>query len=97
MTTRKIVKKLERAKSELKKFHVKALFVFGSVARNEAHSTSDIDILVDYSSDEVSLFDFLELKEYLESLFDRNVDLVTRDALKKWMAIEIEKQVIRVA
>lgn len=98
MTTKILSKKLNHAKHDLKtRFHVKALFVFGSVALGKARANSDIDLIVEYASDEVSLFDFLELKEYLEQLFKRKVDLVSRDAIKKWMAAEIESQAVRVA
>lgn len=64
-------------------FGVKSIAVFGSVARNEAASDSDIDLLVEFHPEErVGLFRFIELKQYLEDLFGCEVDLVTRNGLK---------------
>ncbi len=49
--------------------------VFGSVARREAGRTSDVDLLVDFAPD-ASLFDQFALKEQLEKLLRRSVDVV---------------------
>ena len=57
--------------------------VFGSVARNEASSDSDIDFLVDYSIDNISPWFPAGLKLDLEKLLDRNVDVATESALKE--------------
>lgn len=48
--------------------------VFGSVARNQATRTSDLDILVDFDED-ASVWDQIGLKQELESLFKRKVDV----------------------
>lgn len=69
--------------SEIAGFGVERVAVFGSVARDEATSRSDIDLLVEFRPDErVGMFRFLELKEYLEGVFGCEVDLVTREGLK---------------
>ncbi|HLN51054.1 MAG TPA: nucleotidyltransferase family protein [Thermoplasmata archaeon] len=49
--------------------------VFGSVARREATPKSDLDLLVDFDSD-ASLFDQIALKQDLERLLHRKVDVV---------------------
>jgi predicted nucleotidyltransferase len=54
--------------------------VFGSVARGEANSDSDVDFVVDVQP-WVGL-DFLGLWDDLETLLGREVDLVTEQALK---------------
>ena len=36
--------------SEIKKYHVKSVAIFGSVARDESTENSDIDILVEFDS-----------------------------------------------
>lgn len=64
------------------RFNVDSLSLFGSAARNEAGSESDLDFLVSFNSTP-GLFGFLELKYYLEDLFKCQVDLVTQKALKK--------------
>lgn len=57
--------------------------VFGSVARNEASSKSDIDFLVDYSVENISPWFPAGLKLDLEKLLDRQVDIATESALKE--------------
>jgi predicted nucleotidyltransferase len=73
---------------EITHLGVKSLAIFGSVARNEAKADSDIDILVEFSRP-AGLFDFVTLKDYLENLLERPVDLVTHDALRPTMKEKI--------
>lgn len=54
--------------------------LFGSYARGEAGPDSDVDLLVDFS--EKSFDRYMELKELLEELLGRKVDLVMKGALK---------------
>ena len=55
--------------------------VFGSVARGEAQPNSDIDLLVDFKPG-YTLWDHIGLKQALEALFDRHVDVVAEADLK---------------
>ena len=75
---------------------VKSLALFGSVARDEATSASDVDLLVEFS--EPPGFDgYMNLKFRLEELLDGRVDLVMNNALKPEMRGAVEKEAIRVA
>lgn len=58
--------------------------VFGSVRRSEATKKSDLDLLVDMD-DSASVFDLVGLKDDLERLFKRKVDVLTPDGLH-WLA-----------
>ncbi|MCK9417743.1 MAG: nucleotidyltransferase family protein [Nitrospirae bacterium] len=78
-----------------KKFGVKQIGVFGSIARGTAKRGSDIDVLVEFERT-VDFFEFIDLKEYLENMFERNVDLVTKKALKPLIKNKILDQVIYV-
>ena len=70
----------ERAAEIRQRFQVNQIGLFGSYAREEAHTASDIDILVDFIA---PTFDnYMNLKFYLEDLFEQEVDLVTASALK---------------
>jgi predicted nucleotidyltransferase len=82
--------------TDLAKFKVKSLAIFGSVARDEARPDSDIDLLVEFS-EPVGLFEFIALKEYLEGLLNARVDLATEPALKKQMKAQILKEAVRAA
>ncbi len=78
-----------------KQFHLKSIGVFGSHASGKSRAGSDVDILVEYSRS-VDFFEFLELKEHLEALLGKKVDLVTKRALKPLIKKEILKQVVYV-
>jgi uncharacterized protein len=84
-------------KEELyERFHIESLSIFGSVSRGSASPNSDIDILVRYRSTP-GIFEFIRLKQYLETLIGKPVDLVTEGALKKQLKSRILQEAIRVA
>jgi predicted nucleotidyltransferase len=73
------------------KWKVKELSLFGSVLRDDFRPESDIDVLVSFVPDAPwTLWDLMEMKEELESLFNRPVDLVEKEALRNpWRKREI--------
>jgi predicted nucleotidyltransferase len=62
---------------------VKKAYLFGSFARNEAKSNSDIDILVELDYEKLIGMKFFSFEPELEKLLNRKVDLVTIDGLSK--------------
>ena len=62
-------------------YGVQSLALFGSVARNDASASSDIDLLVEFNRP-VGLFGLFALQDRLEVLFGCKVDLGTPDSLK---------------
>ena len=80
--TAEVLERLRADRSTLDRFGVGRIALFGSVARGEAGPESDIDILVDYRPEaRPDLFEFIDLKEHLEAVVGRRVDLVTPAAL----------------
>ena len=67
--------------------------VFGSVARGEETSTSDIDLLVDIA-DGTGLLAIIGAQMALEELLGRSVDLVPRDGLKADVAPSVARDVV---
>jgi uncharacterized protein len=92
----KILALLKNHKRQLKKFGVRSISLFGSMARNQARKRSDIDLLVDFERP-IGLFEFARLKIYLEELLGRKVDLVTPEALRKELRENILQEAIRAA
>jgi predicted nucleotidyltransferase len=87
---------LKQKKAELtSQFGVKSLLLFGSVARNEATSTSDVDLLVEFSRP-VGYFGLFALQDYLENLLGCPVDLGTPDSLKPYVREHVMGELIRV-
>jgi predicted nucleotidyltransferase len=73
---------------------IQSLAVFGSVARDEARSTSDLDILVQFTRP-IALSAFLALEDRLARLTDRRVELVSRAALKPHIGRHVLREAIR--
>jgi hypothetical protein len=97
MSKRIVLKRLTSHLDEIRKrFSVRTLSVFGSVARGQAGGKSDVDILVAFN--EKATFDlFMDLKFYLEELLGTEVDLVTEKALRLQIRQAIEQELINVA
>jgi hypothetical protein len=86
----------ERHEEIERRFSVKHLALFGSMARDEARGDSDVDVLVEFEGS--ATFDgYFGLKDYLEQLLGRPVDLVTEKGLKPRARPYVEKDLIRVA
>lgn len=78
-----------------RRFGVRELAIFGSVARGEAHPDSDLDVLVDFEG-RADFDRFMGLKLYLEELFGVRVDLVTQRALRPEIRLQVAQEAIHV-
>ena len=82
MKRSKVVSILNKHRKVLtERYGVKSLALFGSVARDEATSASDVDLLVDFDRP-VGLFGLFALQDYLETILGCSVDLGTPNSLK---------------
>ena len=77
-----------------KRFGVKRIGLFGSFARGDATEKSDIDILVEFERGKKTFDNYMELKFYLEELFERDVDLVIASSIKPRLKENILKGAI---
>ena len=80
----------------LSKFGIKSLFLFGSVARNEANQESDLDFIVDFEGS-VTFDRYMDLKIFLEDLFDRQIDLAIEGSLKPQIRQRVVEEAILVS
>ncbi|MEM8638214.1 MAG: nucleotidyltransferase family protein [Cyanobacteria bacterium P01_G01_bin.54] len=87
---------LKHHQNEIQAHGILSLAVFGSVARNEATLTSDIDFLVEFSG-KVTFDRYMDFKFYLEDNLGRNVDLVNPQMLKPQIRQAILEEAIHVA
>ena len=66
------------------KYHLRAVYLFGSYARGTATENSDIDLLIDTEGASVrSLLDLAAIYCDLEEALQKNVDLLTVDSLRQ--------------
>lgn len=76
-----VLNRLSDRLDTIRGFGVHTLALFGSVARDEATETSDLDFLVEFEG--AATFDrYMDLKIFLEDLFEKPIDLVTKRSLK---------------
>jgi len=81
-------------REQLQDMGVKSLNLFGSVARDEANSNSDVDFLVKFNQPG-GLFQLLQVQYYLEDILGCAVDLGTQEALKEHLREPVLKDSIR--
>lgn len=82
MARDEILQTLSKHREELRRdYGVRSLALFGSAARNEAGSESDVDILVEFDR-RIGLFQFIRTNHRLEGLLGvEELDLILRDAV----------------
>jgi predicted nucleotidyltransferase len=77
------------------RFGVSRLALFGSMARDSATPSSDIDVLVSFNGPATSN-NYFGVQFYLEDLFGCHVDLVTEKALRSELRPFVESEAIDV-
>lgn len=86
MDRREIIARLRENEALLRARGVSHAALFGSRARGNARSDSDIDIMIEFDPAVcVTVFNYAGLKEYIAGLFDGPVDVVSREGLKPYV------------
>ena len=98
MNKEQVIEQLKKNIITIRGFHVKALYLFGSVVRGDEKQTSDIDILVEFEPDaHIGLFEFSRLQRTLSEFLGCKVDLATPESLHKDMKVQIMEEAVRAA
>lgn len=86
---------LKRESHDLKdRFGVLKVGLFGSVVRDEAGESSDIDLFIELDPESVTYKKYLDLEVYLQSLFPRKVEIVTTDGVSPYILPYISQEVV---
>jgi len=90
---------IERLRLLCHQYKVRHLFVFGSAVSNRFRPDSDIDLIVDFNHVELRDYadNYFSLKDELEKLFNRKVDLLEAQAIRNPFfkaVIDQEKQLV---
>ena len=86
-----ILKRLQERQEEMRAlFSVLRISLFGSYLHGNEGEKSDIDLVVDLA--EPTFDHYMDLKFYLEALFERPVDLVLSDTIKPRLEPVIKKE-----
>ncbi len=74
---------MESIKAFCAKWKIVEFSLFGSVLRDDFQSDSDIDVLLSFGENSTwSLYDFVDMKDELRTIFGREVDLVEKEAIR---------------
>jgi hypothetical protein len=81
---------------ELRKQGIDHLFLFGSVARDEASAASDVDLFFDFSDRRFGAIELLRVREGISEILGRKADLMTGGSLHPRLRSVIEQGAIQV-
>lgn len=88
---------MKKHKSELSKFGIQDIGLFGSYVRDEQSERSDIDILVDFEPDKENFDNYMAAYDYFENLFkNEKIEIVTKNGLSPYIGPKILNEVIYV-
>lgn len=80
--------------STIKEYGVKQIGFFGSFKRDEANELSDVDFYIDFYPEFKTLKNFVSLANFLKSITNRKVEIVTPQSLNshfsKYILSEVE-------
>ena len=98
MTTKNFILSTIRShKTELKKYGIQNIGLFGSYAREDQSEKSDIDILIDFTPDNENFDNYMAVYDYFEKLFkNEKVEIVTKNGLSPYIGPKILKEVLYV-
>ena len=87
---------LRANEAELKTLGVERLYLFGSVARDEARADSDIDLFFDFNDPKFSLIELIGIQNRLSDLLRTTADVMTRGSLHPVLRANIEQSAVQV-
>jgi predicted nucleotidyltransferase len=99
MRREEVVSKLKELEPALRARGVAALYLFGSVSRDEADSGSDIDLFVDPLSDQqFGFLQFMDAYETIQQAVGRNIEVgySTRSGLSPYVRDDIEREAFKI-
>ena len=94
-----VIAKLKETEPALRDFGVGALYLFGSHARDEAKSDSDVDVFVDPAPErDFGFLPFMDAYETIQKAFGDAVEIgySTRTGLSPYILGEVEQEAVRI-
>jgi predicted nucleotidyltransferase len=96
MGREQVMAALRANEAELHRFGVAHLYLFGSVAKEEARADSDIDLFFDTDNPRFSLIELVDVQECVSHILGAKSDVMTRASLHPMLRPAIEAEALRV-
>lgn len=96
MNRERIIATLRSNAVDLKRLGASTLFVFGSVARDEAGPLSDVDLFFDFEDARFSLVELVALRRRIGELVQAPVDVMSRGSIHPRLRAAIESSAVQV-
>jgi predicted nucleotidyltransferase len=95
MTKRnEVMARLKSLKGELAtRYDIREIGIFGSVARGDNDTASDLDLLVEFGP-HADLITYIGLWQYLEDTFGMKIDLVSKGGLRREMQDAVMRDLV---
>lgn len=91
-----VLSTLRRHAADLKKLGASRLFLFGSVAKNQARADSDVDLFFDFDDPRFSLIELVALNERVAELLHVRADVMSRGSIHPRLRASIESSALQV-
>lgn len=91
-----ILSTLRRHSADLKGLGVSRLYLFGSVAKNEARPDSDVDLFFDFDDPHFSLVELVALNDRIAELLHARADVMSRGSIHPRLRPSIESAALQV-
>lgn len=92
-----VIDRLLALAEEMRSRGATGLFVYGSVARDDARASSDIDLFIDYDpASRFNAFDLIGIQHFLHERLPFTIDITTRDGLHPTLRPDIEASAVRI-
>jgi uncharacterized protein len=99
MRRQEVIKKLKETEPALRGVGVAALYLFGSYARDEAKSDSDVDVFVDPVLErDFGFLPFMDAYQTIQKAFGDAVEIgySTRTGLSPYILGDVEQEAVRI-
>jgi uncharacterized protein len=91
-----VLNRLRHSEPAFKSAGVKHLYLFGSIARDEARLDSDVDLFFDHDYGALGLYELMDIKDLASEVLNTKTDMIPRRGLHQLLRPAIEASAIQV-
>jgi uncharacterized protein len=91
-----VINQLRSHQADLHRIGVAQLYLFGSVARQQANADSDVDLFFDTDNPRFSLIELVDVQDQVTAILGVETDIMTRASLHPRLRQRIEAEALRV-